>query len=100
VAAYVVLMQQVHDLERYLDEYAPAATPFVMKHGGELLAASFDPETAEGEPPNSTVVMRFPDTAAAWGFLNDPDYRPVRELRHSLTSRGQMVVVPEFAVPE
>jgi uncharacterized protein (DUF1330 family) len=100
MAAYLVLMQQVHDSDRYLNEYAPAATPFVVKHGGELLAASFDAEAAEGEPPNSTVVLRFPDTAAAWGFLNDPDYRPVKELRHSLTSQGQMVVVPEFVTPE
>ena len=28
--------------------------------------AGFDAESAEGEPPNSTVVLRFADTAAAW----------------------------------
>jgi hypothetical protein len=41
-------------------------------------------------------VIRFADAAAAWGLLNDPDYRPVKELRLSITSRGQMVVAPEF----
>jgi hypothetical protein len=32
----------------------------------------------------------------AWGFLNDPDYQPVKEIRLRTTSRGQMVVAPEF----
>ena len=100
MAAYLVLMQQVHDSDRYLNEYVPAATPFLMKHGGEVLAASFDAAAAEGEPPNSTVVLRFPDVAAAWGFLNDPEYRPAKELRFSVTSQGQAVVVPEFVMPE
>jgi uncharacterized protein (DUF1330 family) len=41
------------------------------------------------------VVIRFADTDAAWGFLNDPDYQPVKEIRLSTTSRIQMVVAPE-----
>ena len=96
MAAYLVLMQQVEDLDRYRNEYLPGLRPFLAKYGGEVLVAGFDAEPAEGEPPNSTVVIRFADAAAAWGLLNDPDYRPVKELRFSITSRGQMVVAPEF----
>ena len=96
MAAYFVLMQQVDDVDRYRNEYLTGVRPFLQKHGAEVLAATFDAEPAEGEPPNSTVVIRFADAAAAWGFLNDPDYRPVKELRFSLTSRGQAVVAPEF----
>jgi uncharacterized protein (DUF1330 family) len=44
-------------------------------------------------------VTRFADTDAVWGFLNDPDYQPVKEIRLSATSRGQMVVAPEFTPP-
>ncbi len=29
------------------------------------------------------MVIRFDDTAAAWGFLNDPGYRPVKEIPHN-----------------
>ena len=97
MAAYLVLMQQVHDVDRYRNEYLTGVRPFLKKYGAEVLVAGFDAEPAEGEPPNSTVVIRFADTAAAWGFLNDPDYRPVKELRFRLTSRGQAVVAPEFA---
>jgi uncharacterized protein (DUF1330 family) len=96
MAAYLVLMQQVDDVDRYRNEYLPGLRPFLAKYGGEVLVAGFDAEPAEGEPPNSTVVIRFADAAAAWGLLGDPDYRPVKELRFSITSRGQMVVAPEF----
>ncbi len=96
MAAYLVLMQQVHDVNRYRDEYLTVVRPFLNKYGAEVLVAGFDAEPAEGEPPNSTVVIRFADAAAAWGFLNDPEYRPVKELRFSLTSRGQAVVAPEL----
>jgi uncharacterized protein (DUF1330 family) len=41
-------------------------------------------------------VIRFADAETAWGFLNDPDYQPVKEIRLSTTSRGQMVVATEF----
>ena len=96
MAAYLVLMQEVDDVDRYRNEYLPGVRPFLQKYGAELLVAGFDAEPAEGEPPNSTVVIRFADAEAVWGFLNDPDYQPVKEIRLSTTSRGQMVVAPEF----
>jgi uncharacterized protein (DUF1330 family) len=96
MTAYLVLMQEVHDVDRYRNEYVPGVVPLLQKHGAETLVAGFDAEAAEGEPPNSTVVIRFADAEAAWGFLNDPDYQPVKEIRLSTTSRGQMVVAPEF----
>ena len=99
MAAYLVLMQEVDDVARYGNEYVPGAVPLLQKHGGELVVAGFDATPAQGEPPNSTVVIRFPDADAAWGFLDDPDYQPVKQLRLSITSRGQMVIAPEFTPP-
>jgi uncharacterized protein (DUF1330 family) len=99
MAAYLVLMQEVDDVDRYRSEYLPGVVPLLQKHGAEVLVAGFDAEAAEGEPPNSTVVIRFADADAVWGFLNDPDYQPVKEIRLSTTSRGQMVVAPEFTPP-
>jgi uncharacterized protein (DUF1330 family) len=57
-------------------------------------------EPAEGDPPNSAIVIRFADTDTVWALLNDPDYQRVKELRLSATSRGQMVVAPAFALRE
>ena len=96
MSAYLVLMQEVHDIERYRNEYLPGLRPFLAKHGAEVLLAGFDAEPAEGDPPNSTVVLRFADSEAAWGLLNDPDYQPVRDIRFSISSRGQAVVAPGF----
>jgi uncharacterized protein (DUF1330 family) len=89
-------MQEVRDIARYRSEYVPRVAPLLQKHGAETLVAGFNAEPAEGQPPNSTVVLRFADAEAAWGFLNDPDYQPVKEIRLSVTSRGQAVVAPEF----
>jgi len=99
MAAYLVLMQEVDDVDRYRGEYLPRVVPLLQKHGAETLVAGSGAEAAEGEPPNSTVVIRFADAEAVWGFLNDPDYQPVKEIRLSTTSRGQMVVAPEFTPP-
>ncbi|MGP8160010.1 MAG: DUF1330 domain-containing protein [Candidatus Dormibacteria bacterium] len=96
MAAYLVLMEEIDDVDRYRNEYVPQVGPLLKKHGAQTLVAGFGAEPAEGEPPNSTVVIRFADADAAWGFLNDPDYQPVREIRLSVTSRGQMVVAPEL----
>ncbi len=96
MAAYLVLMQEIDDVDRYRSEYLPAVGPFLQKYGAEMLVAGSDAKTAEGEAPNSTVVIRFADAEAAWGFLNDPGYQPVKAIRLSTTSRGQMVVAPEF----
>jgi uncharacterized protein (DUF1330 family) len=97
MAVYFVLMQHVDDIDRYRTEYLPGVRPFLDRYGAEVLVAGFEAEAAEGEPPNSTVVLRFPDAEAARGFLDDPEYQPVRALRHSITSRGQAVVAPGFA---
>ena len=37
-------------------------------------------------------MIRFADVETASGFLNDPDYRPVKEIRLSATSGGQAAV--------
>jgi uncharacterized protein (DUF1330 family) len=99
MAAYLVLMQEVDDVDRYRSEYVPGVGPLLQKHGAQVLVAGFDAEVAEGDPPNNTVVIRFDDAAAVWGFLNDPDYQPVKEIRLGTTSRAQMVVAPEFTPP-
>jgi uncharacterized protein (DUF1330 family) len=99
MAAYFVLMQEIDDVERYRTEYLPQVSPLLQKHGAMILVGGPGAEPAEGDPPNSTVVIQFADTDAVWGFLNDPDYQPLKELRLSVTSRGQLVVAPEFTPP-
>jgi len=99
MAAYFVLMEEIEDVDKYRNEYVPQVLPLLQKHGGQVLIGGTDAEPAEGNPPNSTVVIRFADTDAVWGFLNDPDYQSIKEIRYSATSRGQMVVASEYTAP-
>jgi uncharacterized protein (DUF1330 family) len=58
IAAYLVLMHQADHVDRYREEYLPTLRPFLAKCGAEVLVAGSDAEPAEGEPPNSTVVIQ------------------------------------------
>jgi uncharacterized protein (DUF1330 family) len=97
MAAYFVLMQEIDDIERYRAEYLPGMWPFLEKYGAELLVAGFDAEPAEGDPPNSTIVIRFDSVETAHAFFADPGYLPLKEVRLSVTSRGAAVIAREFA---
>jgi uncharacterized protein (DUF1330 family) len=90
-------MQQIDDVDTYR-EYRTGVEPFMQKYGAVVLVGSFGAEPAEGDPPNCTIVIRFASSEAAWGFLNDPDYQPVKEIRLRSTSRVQMVIAPEFTM--
>ena len=67
MTAYLVLTQEIHDLEGYRSEYVPRVGPLLRKHGAQILVAGSDQQAAEGEPPN-TVVIRFPDTRRCGAF--------------------------------
>ncbi len=48
MAAYLVLMQEVRDVDRYRNEYVPRVLPLLQKYGAETLVTGFDTEPAEG----------------------------------------------------
>ena len=100
MSAYFILMQNIEDPARYGGEYIPQVMPFLQKHGAEIVAATHEAEALEGDAPNGVVVLRFPNEEAVKAFVNDPDYQPAKKLRHSITTRGQAVLAPEFVMPE
>jgi uncharacterized protein (DUF1330 family) len=95
--AYVVVMMEVTDPERY-QSYLPGAGAAVRAHGGELLAADQAVEVLEGPAPPATVILRFPDKAAAEAWYRSPDYQEVIHLRHESTD-GHMVIADGFTPP-
>jgi hypothetical protein len=60
MAAYLVLMQQVDDIDRYRNEYLPGLGPFLGKDGGEVLVAGSGAE----RPRVSRRTARREDAAA------------------------------------
>ena len=96
MAAYFILTQTVMDRTAYAEEYIPGVIPFLEKHGAEVLVATFEAEALQGEPADGAVVLRFPSEQAVRDFVNDPDYRGLKDLRLRITTNASAVLAPEF----
>lgn len=99
MAAYYILTHTIIDLEKYQRDYIPAATKILGKHKGEVVAATFNAEALQGNPPGGVVVVQFPSEKAARAFVNDPEYQPLKKIRMNLTKDANAVLVPEFKMP-
>ena len=65
----------------------------IRKHGGEYVVRDGSLDVLEGDwRPARLVVLRFPDRGSAMAFVDDPDYRPLKEIRHR-TARTNIVLV-------
>ncbi len=90
--AYVVVDIEVQDPVRY-DDYKKLAPPAVAAYGGKYIARGGKTETLEGNwAPKRLVILEFPTLEQAKKWLNSPEYRAARELRHQ-TAKTQMVVI-------
>ena len=100
MSVYFVLTQTITDPDRYSAEYIPAVMPFLAKYGGEVLAADFQATPLQGQPAAGVVIVKFPSESNIREFLDDPSYQPVKELRLSITTDANAVMVPEFDPPK
>jgi len=92
MAVYVIVNINIKDLAAY-DAYKTGAPPLVKKNEGEYLARGGATEVLEGGwVPNRIALLKFPDMAAVKAFLSDPEYQPLKALRHSIADT-QMVAV-------
>jgi uncharacterized protein (DUF1330 family) len=92
MAVYVIVNIHIKDLAAY-DAYKTGVPSLVSKHGGEYLARGGATEVLEGDwIPNRVALLKFPDMAAAKAFLSDPEYQPLKSLRHRIADT-QMVAV-------
>lgn len=90
--AYVIVEIDVHDPVRY-EEYKQLAAPTVAAYGGKYIVRGGKVETLEGDwSPKRLVVLEFPSVDQAKAWLNSPEYRDARKIRHA-TATTQMIVV-------
>ncbi len=93
MAAYLIVTAQLHDRERFLAGYAPAAAALTERFGGEYVLRAPGAEVLEGElPGGSVVVSRWPDRAAALAFWNSPEYARARALREGVADCQVLIV--------
>jgi uncharacterized protein (DUF1330 family) len=83
MSAYLLLDIDIHDKEKYetCKKLVPA---FIAKHGGTYLARGGEHEVIDGDfHPTRLVLFRFPDRNAIRNLIDDPDYQPLKAIRHA-----------------
>lgn len=92
MTAYLIVENDIFDPEKY-QEVIRLTPPTVAKYGGKYLARGGKTETLEGDwKPKRLVIMEFENMERAKEWLNSPEYRPARELRHK-SARTNMIIV-------
>ena len=93
MSVYMVLDAEVHDPEKY-EEYKAAAPQYVAKHGGEYCCRGGSTEVFVGDwNPERDVMLKFPSRENYEAFINDPGYKPWKEMRESLTTIKQWMLI-------
>lgn len=82
---YLIVSFDITDETRYAD-YVARVKPLIARHAGTVLVSDRAPRGLEGSTPGTSVVVSFPGDNEAQAFWDDPDYRPVKAIRHGATS--------------
>ncbi|XP_067948125.1 uncharacterized protein [Watersipora subatra] len=83
---FVIADVQVHDPEKFLNEYSPKTSE--MKAKGEVVvtAASTNLISYRGSwKPSMLIINQWPDEASYHTFYNSDAYQPLKELRRRIT---------------
>jgi len=89
---YAIGNIRVTDAATYGD-YVPSALASITQYGGKVLAVSDTAELLDGGPmPERTVVVEFPDAAAARRWYRSPEYQAVLPLRLK-SSEGRVFLI-------
>ena len=71
-----------HNEWKWLKEYRPEVLKLIESKGGKYLAVGNSPQMREGpEQPAAYVLLEFPDLESAENWYDDPQYKPLMELR-------------------
>jgi uncharacterized protein (DUF1330 family) len=91
---YLVVLIEIHDRQRYDNEYVPAALKLLEKHGGRLVSAVDGAENLEGDlVQGRAVLIEFPSDDALRNFYHDEEYEPSKSLQHNIT-HSQAFILP------
>ena len=92
MSAYVIVDITITDPDGYA-RYKELATDTVALYGGRYVARGGRTEILEGDwHPGRVVILEFESVDRARQWLESPEYRDARRLRHA-TARTHMIVV-------
>ena len=92
MAAYVIVDVEVLDASAY-EEYRLQTPAAVAAYGGRFLVRGGRTEVLEGDwTPKRLIVIQFESIERAKQWLDSPEYRAIKGIRHR-TAKSNMVVV-------
>lgn len=93
MAAYILALVEVTDAEAY-KAYSDRTPGVIAQYGGRFLVrGGGERRILEGAWPESrTVIIEFPDRAAAERFYDSRDYQDILPLRQA-ASRGRLCLL-------
>ncbi|MCO8253945.1 DUF1330 domain-containing protein [Haladaptatus sp. AB618] len=95
---YVIAVDGITDVDRFMDEYLPATGETVADHDGEVLVGSTDIDVIEGDWDHSlTVVLEFPSVEAAEEWYNDDTYQELKRVRHETCEYTDLIITSSFS---
>ena len=90
--AYAIFDITVHDPERYA-EYKKLAPPAIAADGGKYLVRGGRMDVLEGDwEPSRVVVLEFPTAEQVKAWIDSPEYREARALRHATATTNAILV--------
>jgi len=92
MTAYAVFDITVHDPVRY-EEYKKLAPPAIAAYGGKYLVRGGQLDVLEGDwNPSRIVVLEFPTAEQAKAWIDSPEYREARALRHATATTNAILI--------
>jgi uncharacterized protein (DUF1330 family) len=90
--AYVIVQVNIEDMAVY-ERYKALAPASIAAHGGRYIARGGHSEALEGQwDPCRVVILEFESVERAKQWLESPEYREARALRHA-SAHTRMIVV-------
>ena len=91
--AYILLDTKINDPIAF-EDYKAAAKPIVEKFRGKYLTRGGRMDLVQKDlwAPVRIVLIQFPSMKAAHGFLDSPDYAPVKEIRLANSDTTLMIL--------
>ncbi len=92
MAAYLIVDNEITDQALFAD-YARDIVAVTEAHGGKYLVRGGATEVVEGNrTPHRVVVIEFEDLEHAHGFVNDPNYARLADIRGRSSVTSTVIV--------
>ena len=89
---YFVARIEIHDPAKY-QRYLDGTDVLLARFGAQVLAVDEAPVVLEGEwPCTRTVLIRFPDEAAAQSWYRSPEYQALAQHRFRSSSSDAVLL--------